>query len=441
MAVLYVRSTDGDNASDGTTWALAKLDGAGAAAIDTAGDRIFFSDNHAESTAAAISWAWAGTVADPTKIICGDDSAEPPTAVAATGTVTTTGNSNITCASGGYSFFYGLTFIAGSGASGTATINAQSGSAITNFANCSFQIATTGTSSRTKLNLSSGVVSFDNCTFKFAATAQGIQQDAAGSVIIKGGSLLSGGSSPTALITSGGAGAWWLIDGLDLTNAAAGINLAASSDVGSDVTFRNCKLPASWSGSINSSTPGIMSRYSMYNCDSGDTNYRLWIKTQLGEITSETTIIKTGGASDGTTGLSWKMVSNANAEYPLNLLCTDEIVQWNETTGSAITVTVDIVHDSVTNIQNDEIWLEVQYLGTSGVPLGIFISDAAADILATPADQTDSSSTWTTTGLTNPNTQQLNVTFTPQEKGYIYAKVCLALASKTVYVDFEPVVT
>jgi hypothetical protein len=55
--------------------------------------------------------------------------------------------------------------------------------------------------------------------------------------------------------------------------------------------------------------------------------------------------------------------------------------------------------------------------------------------LTTPAAQTASTATWTTTGLTTPNTQKLEVTFTPQKKGLVQARVVLAKASKTIYVD------
>jgi hypothetical protein len=435
MTDIYVRSTDGSDASDGLTWANAKATLAGAAAIEAAGDRIFVSQVHAESTAAAITAAWAGTLLAPNYILCGDDAAEPPTALATTATVTTTGNSNITIGSAGYFYVYGQTYIAGSGASGTATINIHSAATRAVCQSCSFQIASTGTSSRinTATN-SNGNAVLRDCTFKFAATAQGISATAP--TYIFGGSILAGGTTPTALVLgSGNSTPRLFVDGMDLSNADATMNLSGDNGLNQFVVFMNCKLPASWSGVLNSSTPGVGSKYAMFNCDAGDTNYRIWTKTQFGEVTSETTIIKTGGASDGTTGLSWKMVATANPEFPIQTLQSEEIVKWNETTGSAITVTVDIIHDSVTNLQNDDVWLEVNYLGTSGFPLGSFINDAAADILTAAADQTASSATWTTTGLTNPNKQKLEVTFTPQEKGYIHAIVHLGLASKTIYVN------
>ena len=161
----------------------------------------------------------------------------------------------------------------------------------------------------------------------------------------------------------------------------------------------------------------------------------------MGSIKSETTIVKTSGASDGVTPLAWKMVTTANAEYPLLPLESGETTFWNDTTGVAKTLTVDIIHDSLTALKDDEVWLEVQYLGTTGFPLGSFINDCKAGALTTAAAQTASTATWTTTGLTNPNKQKLEVTLTPQEKGYYIARVNLAKQSYTIYTDPLIVVT
>src|SRR3990167_6093507 len=123
MANIYVRSTDGNDADDGTTWALADATLTGAAAADVAGDVIWVSQVHAESTAAAITFNWDGTAAAPIRVVCGNDAAEPPTALATTATVTTTGNSTITCQSGiDYVYFYGIKFNSGSAASVTPHI-------------------------------------------------------------------------------------------------------------------------------------------------------------------------------------------------------------------------------------------------------------------------------------------------------------------------------
>ncbi len=130
------------------------------------------------------------------------------------------------------------------------------------------------------------------------------------------------------------------------------------------------------------------------------------------------------------------MVSSANAKpYTAPLESEELAAAWNTTVGSAVTVTVDVLHDSVTNLKDDEIWLELWYLGTSGFPLATTIRDAKADIFSAAADQAASTATWTTTGMANPNKQKLAVTFTPQEAGFIQARVVIVKPSATVYVD------
>ena len=63
MATYYVRSTDGNNADTGLTWALAEAD------LHTptwaAGDTVYVSQAHAQSTAAAITIDLNGTLAAP----------------------------------------------------------------------------------------------------------------------------------------------------------------------------------------------------------------------------------------------------------------------------------------------------------------------------------------------------------------------------------------
>jgi hypothetical protein len=438
MANIYVRSTDGNNADSGATWALAKADIVGAAAIDAGGDTVWLSQAHAETTAAAIAPSWNAT---SLRILCGDDAAEPPTALATAATITTTGNSNITIGAAGQFYGYGFSIIAGSGASGTATI-ALAAAGRAEFESCNFQLASTGTASRITTTSSNRSVLLRNCGFKFAAAAQGFE--VAGAIMyldIEGGSLLSGGTSPTAFLVGTGSANKVRVYGLDLTNANAAINLAADSSANNNVSFVACKLPASWSGQLNSSTPGNGSVYEMINCDSGATNYIYQRKTFYGLITSETTLVRTGGASDGTTSLSWKMASNASAGvfFPVSSLETGKITIWNDTVGSSVTATVELLHDSVTALKDNEIWIEVRYPSSIATPLGAIASSAMANVLATPANVASSSVTWMTTGMTNPNKQKMSVSFTPQMKGPVYVTVYVAKASYTVYVD--PVVT
>lgn len=409
-------------ATDDWTFATPYLKYGTLAAI-TAGDEVYVSDGHAESQAAAYDCSPAVNC----KILCVDDAAAPPTAMATTATVTTTGNSTLTCQLTTAQFYcYGITFSAGSGA---VNVNMILGGGV--FESCNF---ITGGTSGGQVIFQNVAYNCTNCSVKFAAAGSTIT--GAGAGIWRGGSLLAGGTSPTTLFAYTSPG---LVENFDLTNANAAINLTIGT-VGfvPRIVFRNIKLPASWSGAVVTGASAVGAEFSITRLENGDnaaTNYRLQMVGTYGSVVNETTLVRTGGATDGMTAFSWKVVTVAAAGmFPTGFMKTPEIVKWNATTGSPITVTVEILHDSATALTDKEVWLEVSYLGTSGAPLGTLITDAAASVLATAADQTASSATWTTTGMANPNTQKLSVTFTPQIAGFIHAVVKLCKASKTIYV-------
>lgn len=445
MANIYVRSTDGNDADNGSTWALAKALITGASAGESAGDTIFVSDNHAESVASA-TITLSGSNANPVRILCVDDSAEPPTALAETATMTITGTSfSLT----GTVYVYGMIFIFSTTSSSAMAF--QTSAHGQTYEKCIFRV--TGAASSTALNFGgtgSGnhqITELKDCKFRLAGVNHSVGINR--TVHIIGGSWESGGTTPTGVFNmgQGARGGQLLVDGFDFSNLTSGVNLVQTMTEGSSrAVFRNCKLPASWSGAIVASGALKMgSRVELWNSDNADTNYEMWIEDYSGSIKQETTIVKSGGASDGTTTLSWKMASSANIAYPVLTLDSPEIYsKWIDTVGSPVTATVEIVHDSqgagTSNAFTDEeIFIDLYYLGTSGIPLSLITSNRKSDVLATAADQDSSSETWTTTGLTTPVKQKLSVTFTPEEKGVVFAVVRLAKASKTVYIN--PVIT
>lgn len=451
----YVRSTDGANADNGSTWALANLDIAGIAADCAAGDRTWISDNHAESTAASITMTSPGTLTTPNQILCGDDAAEPPTALANTATVTTTGSGYINL-NGSY-YMNGVNFYAGTGYNASnivffadATTDQQT------YENCAFNIVGTDPGARISVGAYSGtdqgIVTWKNCTCSFAATGSHIRTMQA-DLVWNGGSLTAGAAIPTSLLIPGAEFASSVkIEGVDLSLlTGTGKALVDVTNINSGkIIFANCKLGAVITiknGSWKSPGPEIW----LHNCDSADTNYRFAMSCYAGDAVTETIVVKTGGSSDGATPYSFKMSTSANAEYLTIPLVLDIPPVWNSAVGSAKTATIEIVHD--TNVaagqgagtayafQDDEIHLEIQYLGTSGFPKSTFGSDAPATVITAAADQDSSSVAWTTTGLTTPVKQKLSVTFTPQEAGFIQARIHFEKASKIVYVDGDLVIT
>lgn len=416
--------------SSGTTpdWSFATiyLDYASVALVAN-GETVFVSHQHSENPGTAPSIQPATTYTG-WKCVCVNDGAAPPTAVATGAVVTTTGALDITTGGSNNGYFYGIKFVAGATDTGTRSIVTSTGY----FENCAFEIASSGASS----TITSNAAYWKNCTVKFAAAGQTITVSS-GKLNWNGGGLAVGSTSPTALIGSGMLLVY--LDNLDLSQAAAAMNLTAAN-VTSALAIRNCKMPTSWSGTIGTAQTAVYGpAYSMgtYNCIDGTLNYGFLRKTAYGSVTYEATKVKSGGATDGTTALSWKLdtLATAGVGFPNTAAHTQEIVKWQETVGNPITVSVDILHDSLTKLKDDEVWLEVMYLSAANSTLGATVSSAKATQLTTAADVAASSATWTTTGLTNPNKQKLSVTFTPQLKGFIFARVFVNKASYTVYID------
>jgi hypothetical protein len=436
MAVKYVYSAAA-GAANGSTWADAYTTLAAAFAGMAAGDTAYVADDHAETQASAMTLTSPGTAADPCRVLCARRSggSVPPVSadLRTTGTITTTGANAITLE--GFAYCYGLTFSCGTGAS-TASIVFGAGSAMGwTLEACKLILVNTSASSTIALGSTSAVNygnKWLNTTVKFAATGQAIML-AGGVFEWKGtaSAVDAAGSIPTTLVKGTSRTGSALIEGVDLSALGAGSTIFGAASSASQLVAKDCKLGSSVTPAATPTAPG--SKASLIRCDSGDTNYTQSSYQYGGTQTVETTIVRTGGASDGTTSVAWKLVTTANPEWHAPFECLP-IVIWNETTGSAVTVTVEGVWDAGAVPNDDEIWLEAEYLGTSGFPLGNFANDSKADILATAAAQTSSSETWTTTGLSTPVKFKLSKQITPAEKGPITVYVKAAKASSTFYV-------
>lgn len=437
MAIVYLSSVDGSDSDNGSTWALAKATLAAALTAAGAGGTVYVDPAHAEAPGAGITLTSPGTAASPTRVICVSRAGnpEPPTAVSTGATVSS--GTGADPAFAGFAYSYGVSYAGrnlqfNSTVPWAWTIEAATLSLLTSTG--TLIVGSTSSPDDQLLKLVNTKLSFAftnnsvvlNTLFEWYDTATALQ----------------GAAVPATLFTAGVFHARGVVRGVDLSAAGSGKNLVSMASVtgaGLAYRFENCKLGASvtLTTGTNPGQGGTVARF--VNCDSADTNTRYHKQDYQGTISQETTIVRTGGANDGTTVFSRKMVSTANAkfEFPLE---SDPVVFWNETTGVAITVTVETVTDNVT-LTDAEAWVECEYLGTSGFPLSATASDRITNILTTPANQTTSSDTWTTTGLTTPVKQKFSVTFTPQEKGPVKCRVMLAKASTTLYFDPKATVT
>lgn len=436
MAIKYLRSTDGNDADAGSTWALAKAKASSAATAMAAGDVLYVSQAHAESTPAATTITFPGTVASPNLVICANDGAEPPTAGATGATIATSGGNALTIV--GSSLFDDIIFSAGD-ASNFAHLTLNGGTAATNrqiFKDCAFRLAGSHASSVLSFGGTNGPSNYDtkliNPTFKLSGTGQTISLR--GDLRIVGGAFEAGTAAITSIFKIGATAqpGRVFIDGFDASDRASTVKMfAAAAQQNGIVIARGCKMPSGWSAANITGTIGsyVYSRYEMYDTlPSGGDRIPFIIADAGGLITHESTIVVTGGSDVGSVKLA---SSSICTEFGQALQCFDlstEITSF----GSAKTATVQFVHDSVTDMTNADIYVDLYYPTADGVAM---LSSKRASVFDSTATPATSSATWTTTGLTNPNKQKIDLAFTPGAAGLVTAVVRITSASKTVYID------
>ncbi len=397
------------------------------------GDTYFISNHHAQTSSSASNFLDVGAAAPSSSYLCVEDSVVPPTTLATTATITiTSGTATLQPVT---AYIYGLNWYAASGTGVSHIVIACRGG---HFENCSFNLNNTNAGSRIRIGGSGGsnISSFGNCAFTFGAAGQTIFPAAgnweANSRFV-GGSVAATGVAPTVLFDTENAtyrNAFHIaMRDVDLSAITGTIMLTGlpSNGYNSSLDMHNCKLGAGVT--IASGTmPNLLDSITrVFDCDSAATNYRLYTRNYMGSAQSNIAVTRTGGAAGSGTPLSWKLDSSANAaqSYPLE---AQEIAIWNELVGTSITATVEIAGAAALN--TTDIWVEFDYPGSSGSPLGNRASTRGAYLsgITIPA----SSASWTGSPA---STQKLSASFTPQMPGVIKARVYLAKPNTSVYVD------
>lgn len=437
MASYYVWS-GATGAGTGANWANAFTTLTTAFVTEVAGDTLYVAHDHNESTAGALALNSGGTLTVPTKVICVDRGGSVPPVSAdrrTTAQVSTSGAFGITTNGGTY--YDGIIFTAGVGTASGVNFNVvNSSNQWQRFDNCSIRIAATANSASTFITFggtAAGATSIElnNTTISLGAVGQIL----AVSGFLKWRNTPSAllGTIPTLLfIPNSARGGSAECIGVDFSAAGAGKTIVDTQSAQASVfTFIDCKLHASVTKSTVPNAHGAPEINFVRSGASG-VNYTIHRHRCSGLLTEETTIVRTGGASDGTTPIAWKIVTTSNSNYLTPFECPP-IAIWNDTVGSPVTATVEGIGAALPTDQ--EVWVDAEYLGDASSPQGSFVNDGTPDLLTTPANQTTSTATWG--GSTAKF--KLNVTFTPQQKGWVYARVKIGKAASTFYID--PLIT
>lgn len=438
MATVRFRSTDGNDVDDGSTWPLAK------ASVDaytaTAGDVLLLSQAHAELRSEAVVIALAGTLATPSYLFGVDDGADPATTLASPiPSIKSNGSFSLSVTGNGY--IDSVYLAAGVGASTGQTITLGANDIRQEYRRCSFEEATTSASGFITIGSSSTStetsIYWRDCNVKFNAAAQRINVTQTYFEWI-GGTVLSGGTSPTELLNANGDAATIKVSSLDLSNAAAGLVIFRSGATAGECLIRDSKLPNSWTGNIGvPTTPSAVNK--MFNCWSGTTAYRAWLSYYGGSVkaTSASTVYFTPVDSSDL-GYSMEVVGNTNCEPLVTNVITPELRVYNSATSGTVTATVEIVHDGASALTDKDVFLILEYPTATGTASA---DDGTATPMASGTAQSTSTAAWTGDTGTGPNgsstwnTLKLQVSFTATAAGMCIGRVVLGKASTTIYVD------
>ena len=418
-----------------------------------AGDQIFVGDEHTEAgTVATVFDAPATTITNPLLLVCVNDTGDPasPTTLATTAVIGSANGISIDIR-GIAIYIYGITFSVGNGGASAANLALGAATARSHIEleNCALRLNNTSTTSLIRVGASSGSaparIRLRNTTVQFGSVSQAIGGGCALFLWEDTPSAIVGATLPTSLFRpTSGSGGQVIMRGIDISAIGSGESLvvtsaAASTQRAMDFLLQNCKIDSALDIIDVTAEALTLGDYTVTLVSTSDTDATInfYRETAIATIQEETTLVRSGGASDGTTTYAWKVVTTAVGSRQISE-ALPTIATWNQDVGSPVTATVEILHDSATALTDSEVWLEVEYLGTSGSTRSTIDTDEGP-ILAAGTAQTSSSVTWTTTGMTNPNKQKLEVTFTPQEPGPIRAVVRVAKDSYTLYVD--PLIT
>jgi len=455
-ATYYVSSVAGDD-SDGTTWAKAKLTITGGIALATAnGDVVEVDSAHSHSYTSASASYNAPTSGTSIAVVSVDRNGSTTTGnngrlAGASETIGTNGfahniaTTNITQSI----YMYGITMNGHTGSSNLNTINVSTSNA-EDRANVTLEscvlntpgsstsgggIVLGGTSSTASLNRRIKLIN-TSYVIRNTNSASGILLRNA-RIEISGASVsYAGANKPAFMFLHAGGGTQEVyVTNSDLSGyEKSGGYLFDGSGIRGITVIRKSKISAT-PGLFDSGWDIPSSSLTLINVDSGDTYRNFEYYTAYGSLVENTSIYADDGAQFNSLGISWQIVTTtlANEVTPF---VTPWVHRWSDAT-SEIDVGFRIAHDSATDMNDRNLWSEIEYVSSSSFPIGTLASNrSTVAFINTATDWTNDSEDWTgISGFSNPNTQTLQSTFTPSEVSLLRGRIFVGVASKTLYLD------
>jgi hypothetical protein len=407
-----------------------------------AGDTIYVSHSHGETQAAAMQLTFPGTAASPNYVLSVDDATAPPTQLAsiASSSIITSGTYTITMR--GFAYIYGIILMPGIGSTSTCYLYIGDTTYACGFIfdACHLYLTTTGSSARIRLGTAASATMRDAYVELVNTNVQfgNVSQTALLGGIIKIRNMTIVGIAPTTLFTTVNyVPVFMEVTGCDLSTLGSGKNLVSVAGLTyGRINFRNCKLGASVTTVTGSFAAPNNLEVNLENCDSADPSgaCRMEKYNYQGSVVNSTSKYRKGGATNGVIAICKDIFPSV--VFDACPLRSEPIYAWNEVLGQLI-ISVEVIRNITEYTVS--MWLEVEYLGTSGFPQSVIIT-SKQPTFGTSTPLAIGAGGWqgVTAGWVS---QKVSCTFTAAEKGLIRAFVCCATNSVQWYVDPRLVIT
>lgn len=361
--------------------------------------------DHAPTRSTAYTQNSVGTYDFPLTVLSVNTAGSmPPVAadILAGASETTTGSAAFSL-SGTWKEMYGITFHQGTGAT-SPFFQPDASGRYKKYKNCVFDFPCTGGASMAEG--SSGYVEYDNCKIKFSGGSTTFNYFPQGRVRWLNSEVIDLTGAFPATFIKGSNKCDVTFRGCDLSGLSGKIFFdPASSGVASNVRVEDCIIPAAWTLQGGTAAGGA-NRVSVVRSGPTAISYRSEISDGIsGSQFTNTDVVRTGGQQIASTSFAWRLVSTAasiNLAAPFRTL---SIAKHNPTIAANVTATIYGISNSAAMPTNQELWLDVDYLGDSGSPKSSQKSSKAATPLTTGAALTaDSVSVWDSGATARANT-------------------------------------
>lgn len=427
------QSAYGWSAAVGNLYCLTANGASGRMAV---GDRAFLSSDHSETSASSTSYILmaSGQTFGVIQVISVNRAGSVPPAVAdyLAGAAIAVSAGSFTLDPACNDYWQGVTFTLSG--TGTGFVFANLANKGHYFRNCAFVLTTSTTTATIGTNVPSRVT-FDNTTVSFSNAGHQFKFGANSVFDWINTPAATLGTVPTVLF---GINALYILNcrGVDLSAVTTTLLYQGTTAVGKAL-LDSCRIAPGVVRLGTTAYSNTIDEIELVNCFDGTNTNISERHTPGGDVTTNRSTTLVGGAQDDVGLFSHMMVSSTRSDGFAMTLDSFWMDVENLNIGSSHTATVEIISSATLN--NTDISLVLEYLGTSGSSLASFSSSLPSALTASAAVPT-STATWNNPPAT-PVTQHLQVTFTPQTAGRLRGLVRLGRVSTTVYVNPQITVT